>query len=58
MHVSTSSPFVKSTKVSLEITHIRTSLSALGNVIYSMPNSGMGIAFTKIEPSGQATLDC
>lgn len=56
-YVSTTSPFLKGTKVSLKITHIRTSLTALGNVIYSMANSGMGIAFTKVEPSGQATLE-
>lgn len=56
-YVSTTRPFSEGTKVSLKITHISTSLTALGKVIYSTPNSGMGIAFTTIEPSSQATLE-
>ena len=56
-YVSTTSPFPEGTKVSLKITHISTSLNALGKAVYSKPNSGMGIAFTKIEPSGQAILE-
>lgn len=56
-HVSTTSPFPEGTKVSLRIAHGGASLAALGKVVYSTPNSGMGIAFTTIEPSSQATLE-
>ena len=56
-HVSATSPFPEGTKVSLRIMHGGTSLTALGKLVYSKPNAGMGIAFTKIEPSSQAILE-
>ena len=56
-YVYTSSPFPEGTRVSLRITHGGTSLAAFGKVVYSKPNSGMGIAFAGIEPPSQAILE-
>ena len=43
-YVHTTDPFPVGTKVSLRITHGGTSLAALGKVVHSKPNSGMGVA--------------
>ncbi len=56
-YVHTTDPFPVGTKVSLRITHGGTSLAALGKVVHSKPNSGMGVAFTAIEPPSQAILE-
>lgn len=56
-YVYTTGPFTEGTKVSLRIAHGGVSLAALGKVVYSKPNSGMGVAFTEIEPSSQAILE-
>jgi len=56
-YVYTSSPFPESTKVSLKISHGGASLATLGMVVYSKPNSGMGIAFGELEPGSQAILE-
>jgi len=56
-YVYTTGPLPEGTKVSLRITHGSTSLAALGKVVYSKPNSGMGVAFTTIEPLSQAILE-
>jgi PilZ domain len=56
-YVCTTEPFPEGTKVSLRILHGGASLAAFGKVVYSKPNSGMGIAFTEIEPSSQAILE-
>ena len=56
-YVSTTSPFAEGTRVSLRISHGGASLATFGKVVYSKRNSGMGIAFTKVEPSGQAILE-
>ena len=56
-YVHTTDPFPQGTKVSLRITHGGTSLAALGKVVHSEPNSGMGIAFTTVEPPSQAILE-
>ena len=56
-YVSTTSPFAEGTRVSLRISHGGASLATFGKVVFSKPNSGMGIAFTKVEPSGQAILE-
>jgi hypothetical protein len=55
--VHTTEPFPKGTKVSLRITHGGKSLAALGKVVYSRQNSGMGVAFTTIEQRSQAILE-
>ena len=56
-HVYTTSPFPEGTKVSLRISHGGASFAAFGKVVYSKPNSGMGIAFITIEPRSQAILE-
>ncbi len=48
-YVYTSGAFPEGTKVSLRILHGGASFAAFGKVVYSKPNSGMGIAFTEIE---------
>jgi hypothetical protein len=55
--VHTTDPFPEGTKVSLRITHGGASLAALGKVVHSRPNSGMGVAFTAIERTSQAILE-
>ncbi len=56
-YVYTVDPFPVGTKVSLRILHGGASFAAFGKVVYSKPDSGMGIAFTEIESSGQAILE-
>jgi len=56
-HAHTTEPFPEGTKVSLRITHGGKSLGALGKVVYSRQNSGMGVAFTTIDPRSQAILE-
>ena len=53
----TEDSFPEGTKVRLTITRAETHLVAQGRVTYSRPRSGMGIAFTAIEPSSLAVLD-
>ena len=56
-YVHTTGPFPAGTKVSLRITHGGTSLAALGKVAHCNQNSGMGVAFTTIEPLSKAILE-
>ncbi|MFZ0335678.1 MAG: PilZ domain-containing protein [Candidatus Acidiferrales bacterium] len=56
-YVHTSSPFPEGTKVSLRISHGGASVATFGKVVYSKPNSGMGIAFGELEPHSQAILE-
>ena len=56
-YVYTPGPFPEGTKVSLRVSHGGASFAAFGKVVHSKPNSGMGIAFTEVEPSGQAILE-
>jgi len=56
-HVHTTSPFPEGTKVSLRISHGGASLATLGKVVYSKPNSGMGVAFGELEPRSQEILE-
>ena len=53
----TNEPLPEGTKVSLRITHGGKSLAALGKVVYSYQNSGMGVSFTTIEPLSQSILE-
>jgi len=55
--VETMTPFLEGAKVRLRISHGGMNFVALGRVAYSRPNSGMGIAFTTIEPKSQGVLD-
>jgi hypothetical protein len=54
--VETGTPFPKGTKVRLQISHAGVNLIAKGKVAYSVPNSGMGIAFITIELKSQEIL--
>jgi hypothetical protein len=54
--VETVTPFPEGTKVRLRISHAGTNFIAIGKVAHSRPSSGMGIAFTTIEPSRRANL--
>ncbi len=45
------------TKVRIRIEHEGANLVALGKVVYSLPHSGMGVVFTKIEPNSQVILE-
>ena len=49
--------FPVGTKVRLRISRGETHFDALGNVTYSRPGSGMGIAFTMVEQSSLPVLD-
>jgi hypothetical protein len=55
--VYTTGPFPEGTKVSLKITHGGITLASLGKAVHSKPNSGMGVAFSTIEPPSQAILE-
>jgi hypothetical protein len=55
--VETPTPFPENTKVRLRITRGGVNFVAQGKVAYSRPNSGMGIAFTSVEPSSVSVLD-
>lgn len=55
--VETAAPFSAGTRVRLRISHAGVNLVAQGTVAYSRKDSGMGIAFTSIEPSSLSILD-
>jgi hypothetical protein len=55
--VETVTPFAEGTKVRLKISHAGVNFMAMGKVAYSRPGSGMGIAFTSIDPSSLPILD-
>jgi hypothetical protein len=56
-HVDTLKPLPAGTKVRIRISHRNENFDALGKVVQTRPNSGMGILFTKIEPHDQLVLD-
>ena len=55
--MKTVTPFPAGTKVRLTITHAGVNFVALGKFAYSRPGSGIGIAFTAVEPSSSSVLD-
>jgi hypothetical protein len=55
--VKTVTPFPEGSIVRLRITHAGVNFVGLGKVAYSRPGSGMGIAFTAVEPSSLSVLD-
>ena len=55
--VKTMTPFEEGIKVRLKVSHAGVSFIAIGKVVYSRPNSGMGIVFVTIEPSSMSVLD-
>lgn len=54
--VKTTTPFDAGKRVRLRITHGDISFNALGRVIYSQQDVGMGVVFTQVEPGDQAVL--
>jgi hypothetical protein len=56
-HVDALKPLPPGTKVRIKILHRSENFDALGKVVYTRENEGMGILFTKIEPNDQLVLD-
>jgi hypothetical protein len=56
-HVDTLKPLPAGTKVRIKISYRSENFDALGKVVHTRQNSGMGILFTKIEPNDQLVLD-
>jgi PilZ domain-containing protein len=55
--VKTTLPFREGTRVRVRITHSGGEFAAIGNVTANVTATGMGIAFTEIEPNDQAILE-
>jgi PilZ domain len=55
--VKTTIPFREGTRVRVRITHSGAEFAAIGNVTANVTPTGMGIAFTQIEPNDRAILD-
>src|SRR5258708_38620878 len=56
-HVDTLKSLPAGTKVRIKISYRSEHFNALGRVVHTRQNSGMGILFTKIEPNDQLVLD-
>jgi hypothetical protein len=55
--VKTTTPFPTGTRVRVQVTHSGEVFTALGGVTDNVTATGMGIAFTQIEPNDRAILD-
>jgi hypothetical protein len=55
--VDTLKPLPAATRVRIKISHRSENFEALGRVVYSRQNEGMGIHFASIEPNDQLVLD-
>lgn len=55
--VETPTPLPADTKVRVRMTHGGGVVVGMGRVVYCRPGSGMGIAFTGIEPNSLSILD-
>jgi hypothetical protein len=55
--VDTLKPLPAGTKIRIKISYRNENFDALGKVVHTRQNSGMGILFTKIEPNDQLVLD-
>jgi hypothetical protein len=49
-------PTPQGTKVRVRISHEGTTFTALGRVVFVLPNMGMGVTFTSVEQDEQAIL--
>jgi PilZ domain-containing protein len=56
-HVETRKPLSNGAKVRVRITHRGATFVALGRVSYAIPNSGMGIVFTNVQPGDELILE-
>jgi hypothetical protein len=55
--VKTTTPFPRGTMVRLRMNRGAAQITAFGKIAYSVADRGMGIVFSKIEPSDQAILE-
>jgi PilZ domain len=55
-YVDTLNPFPVGSKVKVIINHNEASFTAVGAVVHSEQNMGMGISFTKVEPDQKEIL--
>lgn len=55
--VKTTTPLPKGTRVRVRITHAGGELRAIGKVTGNVTPTGMGIAFTEIDPNDRAILE-
>ncbi len=55
-YLDTLTPLPVGSKIRLQLTHQDGTFTALGNVVHSEPNIGMGIKFTAVELAQQAVL--
>jgi hypothetical protein len=55
--VDTNQLFSKGTKVRIKFSYRQACVIGLGRVIYSRPESGMGIKFTQIDPGHELILE-
>jgi hypothetical protein len=55
--VKTTTPYPEGTRVRVRIIHSGGEFVAVGNVTANVTATGMGIAFTEIEPGDQAILE-
>jgi hypothetical protein len=55
--VDAEKPLPKGTRVRIRIVHGGANFRALGRVVYSQQKVGMGVAFTKIEPTQESVLE-
>jgi hypothetical protein len=49
-------PSSEGTEIEVLISHAKTTFTARGRVVFVFPNMGMGVMFTSVEASQQATL--
>jgi hypothetical protein len=56
-HVDTRKPLPAGTKIRIKISHRSEHFDAMGRVVFTRQNEGMGILFTEIEPNDQLVLD-
>ncbi|MFY9528089.1 MAG: PilZ domain-containing protein [Candidatus Acidiferrales bacterium] len=54
--IDTPNPFARKTRIRLTIYHGNKVFNALGKVIYVLPNMGMGVVFTEVEPQEMQVL--
>lgn len=55
--IDTSVVLPRSRKVGIEIAHEGEKMLAVGRVVYAEPDIGMGVAFIRVEPEDQRTLE-
>jgi len=55
-YVDSLNPFPVGSKVKVIIDHNEASFNAVGAVVHTVPNMGMGISFTQVEPDQKEIL--